>query len=368
MQNTPFQLSAKAIAVAALFAATATASMAQTTVTLPSVTLYGRIDTALEFNNDGKQDRTALQNFSSRFGLRGEREFTGDLSGIFQVETGIAPDDTTQSKTLASRNSYVGLQSKSLGRVILGTHDMPLKSLEGNASQTWGEGDLMELVIHGKASRTGINGVPAGVLFNNVHTRKTNVVMYTSPKFMNIVAKLAYSPDEAQTATNNKAVHGGSVEFNDGTYNFGVAYENQLNFSGNGGSMTGVKVTGGVKMGNISVGAAYSNLDNNAGPVNGRKTDNYLLTGSYAMGPVVLKAAFATASSSGALGKDDGLSASTIEVDYALDKQVTVYSYYSSLENKADAKGSFAAADNFPAAAANGAKPNAFGLGIRYNF
>ena len=363
MQKTNFQLSAKAIAMAALFAASATASMAQTTVN-PAFVIYGRIDTALEFNNDGKQDRTALQNFSSRFGFKGERDFNADLSGLFQVETGFAPDDTSQSKTLASRNSYVGLQSKSLGRLILGTHDMPLKSLEGNASQTWGEGDLMELVIHGKASRTGIGSA----LFNNVHSRKTNMVMYTSPKYMNIVAKLAFSPDEAQTSTNNKAVHGGSVEFNDGTYNFGVAYENQLNFSANGGSMTGVKVTGGVKMGNISVGAAYSNIDNNAGPVNGRKTDNYLLTGSYAMGPVVLKAAFAQASSSGAAGKDDGLSASTIEVDYALDKQVTLYTYYSNLDNNKDAKGSFAAADNFPVAAAAGNKPIAFGLGIRFNF
>ncbi len=363
MQNKPFQLSAKAIAVAALFAATASASMAQTTVT-PSFVIYGRIDTALEFNNDGKQDRTALQNFSSRFGFKGERDFNSDLSGIFQVETGIAPDDTGNSKTLASRNSYVGLQSKSFGRLIMGTHDMPLKSLEGNASQTWGEGDLMELVVHGKASRTGIGSA----LFNNVHTRKTNMVMYTSPKYMNVVAKLAVSPDEKQNATNNKAVHGGSVEFNNGTYNLGVAYENQLNFSANGGSMTGVKVTGGVKMGSISVGAAYSNIDNNAGPVNGRKTDNYLLTGSYAMGPVILKAAYAAASTSGAPGKKDDLSAMTVEVDYALDKQVTVYSYYSSIENKADAKGSFAAADDFPVAAANGAKPNAFGVGIRYNF
>ena len=156
MQKTPFPLSAKAIALAAVFAATTTEAMAQTTFT-PAFVIYGRIDTALEFNNDGKQDRTALQNFSSRFGFKGERDFSADLSGIFQVETGFAPDDgVNNSKALASRNSYVGLQSKSLGRLIMGTHDMPLKSLEGNASQTWGEGDLMELVIHGKASRTGI--------------------------------------------------------------------------------------------------------------------------------------------------------------------------------------------------------------------
>ena len=365
MQNTTFKLTAKAFAVAALFAAAAPV-MAQTTVTLPTVTLYGRIDTALEFNNDGKQDRTALQNFSSRFGLRGERAFTGDLAGIFQLETGVAPDDTSQSKTLANRNSYVGLRSTSWGTLIMGTHDTPFKSLDGTSNPGWGEGDLLELVIHGKASRSAING--GTVVFNNVHTRQTNVVMYTSPKFYNVVAKLAYSPDEQQTSALNKLLHSGSVEYNDGTYNAGIAYQNQLNVSGNGGTMAAIKVTAGVKMGDISVGAAYSNIDNNAGPVNGRKTDNYLLGAAYTLGPIVLKAAYATASSSGAPGKDDGLSAYTLELDYALDKQVTAYTYYSSIENNKDAKGSFAAADNFPVAAANGNKPTAFGIGLRYNF
>ena len=114
----------------------------------------------------------------------------------------------------------LALQSKSLGRLNMGTHDMPLKYLEGTASQTWGEGGLMELMTHGKASRTGIGAA----LFNIVHTRTPNVVRYTSPKTMNIVAKLAFSPDEAQTAPNNNAVHGSSV--------------------------AAVKVTGGVKLGN----------------------------------------------------------------------------------------------------------------------
>ena len=368
MQKTPFKMTAKTVALTALFAAIAVPAMAQTTVTLPSVTLYGRIDTALEFNNDGKQDRAMLQNFSSRFGIKGEREFTGDLAGVFQVETGIAPDDASQSKALASRNSYVGLRSKSLGTVIMGTHDTPFKSLDSKSLLGWGEGDLLELVIHGKASVSGI-ALPAGSVFTNVHTRRTNVVMYTSPKLYNVVAKLAYSPDESQNATKNQLLHSGSVEYNDGMYNVGVAYQNTLNASSsNGGTMAAIKVTAGVKMGDILVGAVYSNIDNNAGPVNGRKTDNYLLGAAYSLGPIVLKAAYATASSSGAPGKDDGLSAYTLEVDYSLDKQVTAYTYYSNIDNKQDAKGSFAAADNFPVAAAAGSKPNAFGIGIRYNF
>ena len=358
MQNTPFKLTAKALALAILFAATTTASMAQTAPTT-SFTWYGRIDLALESNNDGQQGRTAVQNFSSRLGVKGERSFNGDLSGVFQVETGVAPDDTTQSKTFASRNSYVGLKSQSMGAIIIGTHDMPLKSLEGTANQLWGEGEAMEVIIHGKGTVAAVGSA----VMSNVHTRKTNVLLYTSPKFSNIVAKVAYSPDEAQTAAVNKPMVGASVEYNDGMYNLGLAYQNQDKFTATGGAMTSTKLTAGVKMGDISLGGAYSTIDNNSG----KKTDNWLLTGSYAMGPVVLKANYGQSSDS-ASNADDGLSMAAIEADYALDKMVTLYGYYASIDNKSKAKGTFAAADNFPATAKVGDKPNALGIGVRFNF
>ena len=365
MQKKSITFNTKALATLALCASAVPCAIAQTAVT-PAVTIYGRLDIALEANNDGQLGRTALQNFSSRLGFKGEREFSNGLTGLFQVETGFAPDDTAQSKSLASRNSYVGLKSKSLGTLIAGTHDMPLKSLEGTANQLWGEGEAMEVIIHGKGSRSAVNG--GGVVFNNVHTRQTNMVQYTAPKFYNITAKLAYSPDEVQTAAVNKALYGASAEYKDGTFNLGVAYQNQFNVSANGGSMTAVKLTGGVKLGDIAVGAAYSNIDNNAGPVHGRKTDNYLVTGSYTLGAMVFKANYGQSSTSGALNKDDGLSMMAIEADYALDKQVTLYTYYASINNNKDAKGTFAAADNFPAVTKAGDKPSAFGVGIRYNF
>ena len=64
-------------------------------------TWYGRIDMALENNKDGTLSRTMFQNFASRLGIKGERKFGADLSGIFQVETGVAPDDTANSKAFA---------------------------------------------------------------------------------------------------------------------------------------------------------------------------------------------------------------------------------------------------------------------------
>ncbi|OYU46828.1 MAG: hypothetical protein CFE44_00080 [Burkholderiales bacterium PBB4] len=360
MQKPLFKLSARALTLAGVLATTTLAAPSLAFAqSAPSFTWYGRIDMAFESNNDGAQGRTQVQNFSSRIGFKGERGFSSDLTGLFQVETGVAPDDAGQSKSLASRNSYIGLKSSSMGTVIMGTHDMPLKSLEGTASQLWGEGEAMEVIIHGKGSRAAIGSA----VFDNAHTRKTGMVMYTSPKFSNIVAKLAYAPDEAQTAAVNKAMYSASVEYNDGTYNIGLATQSQDKFTATGGAMTANKLTLGAKLDAFSLGAAFSTLDNNSG----KKTDNWLLTGSYAMGPVVLKANYGQSSDSSS-NADDGLSMAAVELDYALDKMVTLYGYYATIDNKSKAKGSFAAADNFPATSKAGDKPNALGLGIRFNF
>ena len=100
------QKTAMALATGLLLASSAIAQ------TAPTVTLYGRIDLGLESVNDGALTKTMLQNYASRIGFKGERGFSGDLAGVFQVETGVAPDDTSQSKAFANRNSFVGLKSK----------------------------------------------------------------------------------------------------------------------------------------------------------------------------------------------------------------------------------------------------------------
>jgi len=346
------------LALAGLSAPSVT--LAQTTVTLPAgFTIYGRVDLALESNNDGQLGRTALQNFSSRLGFKGERQFNDSLSGIFQIETGVAPDNTAQSKTLASRNSFVGLKSSSMGTLIMGTHDMPLKSLEGTANLLWGEGEAMEVIIHGKGSRAAIGNA----VMDNVHTRKTNMVMYTSPKFSHIVAKLAYSPDEAQTATTNKTMYGASVEFNNGTWNLGLATQSQDKFTATGGAMAANKATVGVKMGDLTTGLAFSTLDNNSG----KKTSNWMASVAYKLGATVLKASYG-ASGESSSGADDGLNMTALELDYAVDKAVTLYTYYAKINNSAKAKASFAAADDFPVVGKLGDSPSALGFGIRYNF
>lgn len=347
-----------AIAIASTLAGSAFAQ------TAPSVTLYGRLDMAIESANDGALTKTMLQNYASRFGIKGDRSFNKDLTGIFQVETGIAPDDTAQSKSFASRNSFVGLKSNSFGTFLAGTYDNPLKSLDagGYVGTLYGEGEAMEVIIHGKGTRSASN-----TYFDNVHTRQTNNLVYISPKFADIVVKASYSPDEAQTTTTNQPLYSVSGEWNNGTYNFGVAMQKK-DVSDKTFGMSATKVTMGAKMGDFSAGLAFSTLDNNASvSANSQKTNNSLVVLGYTMDQIVFKFNYGMSGES-ASNKQDDLTMTSLEVDYILDKQTTLYTNYSLIMNNTKGKGTFAGADNFPATTVAGNDPTALSFGMRFNF
>jgi hypothetical protein len=352
--------------------------------TAPSVTLYGRMDLAIESANDGALTRTMLQNYASRFGIKGERSFSSDLSGIFQVESAFSPEDAknqnvsvattnsdklvtkvgTTSGILASRNSFVGLKSNSMGTFLIGNHDTPLKSLDGGglASTLWAEGDALEVIIHGKGTKTA-----SSTYFDNVHTRQNNNLVYISPKFSNVVVKASYSPDEDQTATTNQPLYSVSGEWNDGTYNIGLAYQKK-DLADKTFAMSATKLTMGAKMGDFSAGLAFSALDNNAAvAANSQKTNNSLIVLGYTMGQTVFKFNYGMSSESKANAQDD-LTMTSVEVGYVLDKQTTLYTNYSQIMNNVKAKGSFTGADNFPATGTAGNDPTALSFGIRYNF
>lgn len=346
-----------AIAVGVTLASTAFAQ------TAPSVTFYGRLDLGVESANDGALTKTMLQNFASRFGIKGDRSFSSDLSGIFQVETGIAPDDTAQSKSFASRNSFVGLKSNSAGTFLVGTYDTPLKSLDagGYAGTLYGEGEAMEVIIHGKGTAT-----VGTTTFDNVHIRQKNNLVYISPKFADIVVKASYSPDEAQTATVNQPLYSVSAEWNDGTYNVGLA-----TLKKNAGlvyGMSATKLTVGAKMGDFTAGLAFSALDNNAvSAADARKTNNSLVVLGYTMGATVFKFNYGMSGESASNAQDD-LTMASVEVNYALDKQTTLYSNYAQITNNARAKGELVGSDSKVSPASAGNDPTALTFGIRYNF
>ena len=353
------QKTAMALATGLLLASSAIAQ------TAPTVTLYGRIDLGLESVNDGTLTKTMLQNYASRIGFKGERGFSGDLAGVFQVETGVAPDDTSQSKAFANRNSFVGLKSKSMGTFLVGTYDTPLKSLDagGYAGTLYGEGEAMEVIIHGKGTRTAVGSS----LFDNVHTRQTNNLVYLSPKFADMVVKASYSPDEGQSATTNQPLYAASLEWNNGTYNAGIATQSKA-VSDKAFGMTATKFSLGAKMDSLSGAIVFSTLENQA-PIasNVRKTSNTLFVVNYVDGAMTYKFNYGMSGESASNAADD-LTMMALEAAYALDKQTILYGIYAQITNNTKAKGTFVGADNFPATSVAGNDPTAITFGIRYNF
>jgi predicted porin len=324
------------------------------------ITIYGRLDVAVESNNDGDVKRTALHNYSSRLGFKGERKFNDSITGIMQIETGVAPDDNANSGTFASRNSFVGLKGQ-FGTVIGGKHDMPFKSLEGGGTvtQLWGNADTPDVILNGKGTGRTIKDNIFGL-----GTRQTNVLQYWSPKFNDVSVKLAYSPDEVNGAagTTKSTNLGASIEYDDGTWNAGIAMEKQSNKTAVGQDLSGTKATAGYKFDQGTVGVGYSTINNGAG----KKTKNWVVTGSYNLGPTILKANYGQSSES-ASGANDSVKMFGLELDYPIDKFTTVYTYYTKITNGDKSKARFEGPDTKYSPAA-GKSPSAIGVGIRYNF
>ena len=355
----------KATSAAAPAMAPQTAGKAMVT-SIDGLTIYGKLELVATNNDDGKDTRSYFNNISSNIGFRGQRRFSDDLSGIMQVETGIAVDDDTNSKAFASRNSYVGVDSKSAGRFFAGKYDMPLKMLSGYANPGNGEMDVQEVVIHGRGT-----SVAAGASWSNVHTRQTNVFQYWSPKFADsFTVKAAYSPggltNENLPTTAipyKKPVYGASVEFKSGMFQAGLASERLQNFSGDGKDNAAWKATAGMDLGAARFGLTYSSIDNH----NGKQTDNWLIGGYYKLSDKWKLAAEYAQSSETAGGANDGLTVWGLEADYLMDKNTKLYLQYLQITNEAKAQGSFFAGDNrFVPLPGN--DPLSIGLGIRYNF
>lgn len=105
----------KLIALAVSAAAVAPAAFAAEN----QVTLYGQVNLAMQATKiDGGTQQFGVGNMASRIGVKGQEDLGGGTSTFFQVETGVAPDDASQSRW-ASREGWLGLKGD-FGSIKLG--------------------------------------------------------------------------------------------------------------------------------------------------------------------------------------------------------------------------------------------------------
>ena len=227
--------------------------------------------------------RNRVTSNSSNIGFRGKEDLGMGLNAIFQIESGISIDNATNTSTtsgtnstgfLGTRNTNIGLSSKTLGTLFYGNWDTPYKSLTNtNAFDSfWGTGIANDNTMigtpgFGVASSNGTGRVN-GAADASFDRRQGNSVQYWTPQFYGISGRLAYSANEGRAAENatvaapntNPAIYSANIAYDSPTFEYGsfrIAYSFEQHRD-----YFGLSQLGGTPLGTPAMGANPASRDN----------------------------------------------------------------------------------------------------------
>lgn len=372
------------------------------------LTIYGIVDAGVEFGNYGQGTKTRIQSglgSASRLGFKGERSFGDDLTAYFQLEAGVSVDNgqnTGHSSNVSnpgqggassasvnstgvavfSRNTFVGLNSKTFGDLRFGRDYTPIYSLT-SASDPFTIGGATAFRLWSSAAAS----------------RFDNAVFYATPSFAGVQAKIAYS---AGMENNNRAevgVTGGTPgNSNTGPEGEGRGWSASLNYakgplSLGGGYLSYLKMgtvsapaTEGVERRAWNLAATYDlkvvklygqflhGTDTQDGAATFKSLDrNIWWLGAAApfAGRHTLRAVYAHLDDRLSTNRDSDHYGAGYE--FALDKQTDLYAYYAQVSNQNGGQNSLCAGgtcqgyDKDSGLPAN-FTPKSLMLGARYRF
>jgi predicted porin len=207
----------KNLLAAAILSSIGGMAAAQTTVTI-----YGLIDTGVEYVNKASANGSSLARLSSgtmntsRIGFRGSEDLGGGLKAIFQLENGFKLDtgaldgDTNQ---LFNRQSNVGLEGE-FGRVVAGrsfstTYDfiLPFDLMGYSANYSW--------VTSAGATGSRKDGMPTGV---------SNLVKYQG-EFGGVKLGAMYGFGEVAGSTSDSSKYGLGLGYGSGPLALAGTYD-----------------------------------------------------------------------------------------------------------------------------------------------
>jgi predicted porin len=347
-----------------------------------NVDIYGVLNMSLNYvdtdvpNSDNSLSVTST---ASRIGFKGTEDLGGGLAAIWQIESGFNADE--QSGTLASRNTFVGLNG-GFGTVLMGNHDTPMKMMGrmvDNFGDTLGDSrNILGSVGNGGTTTAGKN------LFD---LRTKNTIAYVSPNWSGLSFVAAYVADWSTSSTvstcpagapavgptpsscldNNSAdAYSISGVYNNGPLMLGAAYE------AHNGTLSNTnadiwRIVAGYDFAGFKLAGAY---EQTGGDIAAYKRDAYGLFASYKLGAWNLKGNYMAASESDAVGGNDGADQWTIGADYALSKRTVAYGLYARTSN--DQFGGYglgAGAGSSDQTIGNlGSNPSTFSMGVKHSF
>jgi predicted porin len=334
---------ASAVAAPAAFAATS------------NVDIYGIFGAAVDIidRDNASEDEFKVSSTASRIGFKGAEDLGGGLSAIWQVETGVNID--TGGGNWGSRNTFVGLSSKSLGTVRLGNYDTAYKLSTGRLD-VFGDTLADYNTIMGSADSSN-------ALFDR---REPNSISYESPVFSGLTLMGTYGQqNEGGSTFVDSELWALAAVYANGPLFATFAYET-LNDFGVSRDIDTWKIGAGYKFGNTTLGAVYESMDDDlANSVATR--DAWYLSVRHDMGNIALKGAYANADDSDA--GNDGADFWALGVDYGMSKRTVVYALYTSLDNESAANFTLGSSGTTGAqASGNGTNPNGLSIGLKHSF
>ena len=319
-----------AFAVAAAFAAPMVANADS-----GNVVIYGKLEGSYDYINSDAANQDKLNRVSSNssyVGFKGTEDLGNGLSAVWQVENGINIENGAAG-AWNSRNSFIGLNSKSAGTFLLGNHDTPYK-LGTNKLNVFGDS---------MGNYTSIIGASSGVAAGNAAAggrdlRLPNVLAYITPTFSGFHAAIATSMmnEAGNTTGDNPKAWSMMAMYDNGPLFASLGHERVDNAGATaaaaGIDLRGTKLGLGYKMGATQVGLVWEKQSQNDVNSTFDRTA-YMLTAAHTMGNVAVKGAYGVARDSDAAGADDGAKQFTLGADYNFSKRTTAYALYSKMNN-----------------------------------
>lgn len=374
----PFRLTAFALFTLALPAAAETGN----------VSVYGAANVSFELVSNGTgaagtppvsgaRNIGKVSSNASRLGLRGSEELGEGWFALWQIESLIAMDNAGGS--LATRNSYTGLSSNRLGRLLLGRYDTPYNSIARRLDP------FIDTIADSQPLMGGTTGISAALGFAG---RQTDTLLYTSPALQGFTGNAAYIAGAENIDTAN-LVKGSAWSFS-GIYDVApryaaLAYEEHKLGSVGAGTMSSASAPAGSRESawklalgytpeKFSLGFAYEHSNDNFGALGANQWghDAYYLSGKYLLGKDALKAAYSRVSRLGA-SANTGAQQYTLGYDHSLSTRTTLYGLYTRLHNQAAVNYGLSSASTGGGAVTivapgSGASPTAFSFGIKHVF
>ncbi|MCC5451973.1 porin [Rheinheimera sp. UJ51] len=137
------QVIRNALTVAAIGATTLSGHLAAdskaVSLTLPSITVYGKAEVQLAHTDKGllryTKQGSQLDSPFSRLGVRGEQVLNEHITAFFTYEVEVRGfDEANTVSPFSSRNTFVGIKGQ-FGQLIAGRNDTRLKTSEGGIDQ-----------------------------------------------------------------------------------------------------------------------------------------------------------------------------------------------------------------------------------------